>query len=791
MDRNARQESEIFAHPVTPLVTSQPSQPDHGLAGSESTADNAPPAGSITNQRTAITVGVALALSLAAWARLVLFHRVFSGPDVIPTDNDSAYHLRRSLLTLQDFPHVPTWDRFLAWPRGGAATWAPGFDQLLALPAWLVGATHFHAMAIMVWVPFALGVITVALTALIASRIEPEPSRRPAVIVASALVCAMVPSFAAVSQVGSTDHHVFETFFISVLSLWLLKITEPNGSLRSSIITELTGAVFLAIGIHVFTGTILYAGLAAAGLCAHHLFDRTKPARYGLFPSGALAFALAPLLVLSVDHGFIRAYGHPWHHLALSYLQPLLLFIAAIALAAFGHSRWRTQKFPLRALIAVALTVVPVALAAVILPSARHEISLALYQWLGRHSAYMADIDECTPLFTSLPLSLSAWEQARAKLSLLAPFTLLALPLAAHRARSTLRLRALPLGVVFTGLIALSLQQNRFTRAIAPLLAVTVAVALTDGVVRVKHLRSWPRAFTAVMAVTLAWISLDPSLRALTHVDPPPELLGLTAQARFIRAHMPPVRDGNRSAVFTSWAGANEVMLVGEHPTLVSSFGPYVSPALFAEADAAWRRDESYLMALLDRRDAGAVAITSADLLALALPHGVRALRIGHTNRVVIDRRWMQNVPLGAMLFGGSGIPEARVRHLEHLMPVFAENARAPYLSFYLPRGWVFGRVPGAVLEGHADTPSMIIASLPVTFRGHSRTWLGWTTTSATNSTWHLTIPLPSNYRSEGITTGPEFTITLDNHPIGTARITETDVRQGHTVAITPPVTPH
>lgn len=733
----------------------------------------------------ALTVaGVGLALALAAWARVILLGRVFGHGDVVPTDNDSAYHLRRALLTLERFPHVPTWDRFLAWPRGGAATWAPGYDQLLALPAWIAGATHHRALAIMAWVPFALGLASVALTAWLASRVESDPDRRPAVTVTAAVVCAMVPASAAVSQVGGTDHHVFETLYVAALALWLTAVTTRHASVRRAVATELVGAFVLALGVHTFTGTVLYAGLAAAGLCAHHLVDREPVSARGVLPSGALAYVLSALAVVVVDHGFIRAFGHPWHHLALSYLQPLLLAVASVALAAFGHARARADSLPRRALIALALGIVPVALLALALPHARHEVTLALVQWLGRRSAYMADIDECSPLFTAAPFTVDAWAQARSKLGLLAPLSLVATPLAALRAWRSLGPRSLPLGALFAGLALLSLQQNRFTRAITPALAVVVALALVDLLRRAPPLRAWPRLLGSALALTLAWVALDPALRPFTHAEPPPDILGLTAQARFIRSHMPPPVLGHRSAVLTSWAGGNEVMLVGERPALVSSFGPYVSPDLYAEVDAVWRRDEPYLLSVLDRRDAGAVAITSADLLTIALPGGVRALRVGRNGGVVLDRRWMERVPLGAMLMGGSGIVEARVRHLEHLMPVFAEDARAPYLSFPLPRGWVFDRVAGAVIEGDTDGPATVVATVPVTFRGNPRSWVAWTISPG--GRWRLTVPVPTGYAGGGITTAPAFTITVNGRPVGEVRVTEADVRQGRAVTVAP-----
>ncbi len=728
--------------------------------------------------------GVALALALAAWARVILLGRVFGGGDVVPTDNDSAYHLRRALLTLEHFPRVPTWDRFLAWPRGGAATWAPGFDQLLALPAWLAGATHHRALAVMVWVPFALGLASVALTAWLASRVEPDPQRRPAVTVSAALVCAMVPASAAVSQVGGTDHHVFETLYVAALALWLTAVTARPGSTRRAVLTELAGALVLALGVHTFTGTVLYAGLAAAGLCAHHLVDREPATARGLLPSGALAYALSPLAIVAVDHGFIRAFGQPWHHLALSYLQPLLLAVAAVALAAFGHARARADSLPRRALIALALGAVPIALLALALPHARREVGLALVQWLGRRSAYMADIDECSPLFTAAPFTVDAWAQARSKLGLLAPLSLVAAPLAALRLWRSLGPRSLPLGALFLGLAALSLQQNRFTRAVAPLLALVFALALVELLRRAPPLRTWPRLLGGALALSLAWVALDPTLRPFTHAEPPPDILGLTAQARFIRGHMPPPALGNRSAVLTSWAGGNEVMLVGERPALVSSFGPYVSPELYAEVDAVWRRDEAYLVSVLDRRDAGAVAITAADLLTVALPGGVRALRVGRNGGVVLDRRWMERVPLGVMLMGGSGVVEARVPHLERLMPVFAEDARAPYLSFPLPRGWVFDRVEGAVIEGDTDGPATVVATLPVTFRGAARSWVAWAISPG--GRWRLRVPVPAGYDGGGITTAPAYALTVNGRPAGEVRVTEADVRQGRSATVGP-----
>ena len=97
--------------------------------------------------------------ALGTWARVSERGAVFEGGLGFARTGDGAYHLHRSLQTLAHFPVVPVFDPLMNWPEGAFSHWVPGFDQVLAGFALLLGGRGDPARAsqILVWAPVCLG----------------------------------------------------------------------------------------------------------------------------------------------------------------------------------------------------------------------------------------------------------------------------------------------------------------------------------------------------------------------------------------------------------------------------------------------------------------------------------------------------------------------------------------------------------------------------------------------------------------------------------------------------------
>jgi len=115
---------------------------------------------------------VLLLAAAAVFVRLQGVGEVVGEGQIWIYPDDPPYHLRRALMTLNNWPHVPTVDPFLNFPDGATVYWPPGLTWLLAGLCRLVAP---HAVdrtvveSVALWIPPIVGALTVVLV-YIASR---------------------------------------------------------------------------------------------------------------------------------------------------------------------------------------------------------------------------------------------------------------------------------------------------------------------------------------------------------------------------------------------------------------------------------------------------------------------------------------------------------------------------------------------------------------------------------------------------------------------------------------------
>ena len=85
-------------------------------------------------------------LALGGLLLLALGVRVLAPQDVFLPDgsvflamSDTAYHARRVLVALANFPFVVHWDPYMAYPDGSPSFSPPLYDCVLAAAAWTLG----------------------------------------------------------------------------------------------------------------------------------------------------------------------------------------------------------------------------------------------------------------------------------------------------------------------------------------------------------------------------------------------------------------------------------------------------------------------------------------------------------------------------------------------------------------------------------------------------------------------------------------------------------------------------
>jgi len=173
---------------------------------------------------TTVIYGVALALifAFALFLRTYFpYHNVFTGTWVRFQYEDAYYHMRVIENLSYHFPHRIFFDPFTFYPHGQTVFFAPFFDTLVGFFIWVIGLGHPSTQVIETvgaYFPAILG----ALVTFPVYFIGKELFNRTVGLIAAALVVILPGQFLLRSLLGFTDHHVAETFFSTLIILFLI-----------------------------------------------------------------------------------------------------------------------------------------------------------------------------------------------------------------------------------------------------------------------------------------------------------------------------------------------------------------------------------------------------------------------------------------------------------------------------------------------------------------------------------------------------------------------------------------
>jgi oligosaccharyl transferase (archaeosortase A-associated) len=180
----------------------------------------------LTGIKPSATVMYGMALALIFGFALFLrtyfpYHNVFTGTWVRFQYEDAYYHMRLIENLSYHFPHRIYFDPFTFYPHGQTVYFAPFFDILVGFFIWVIGLGHpsTHVIeTVGAYFPAVLG----ALVTFPVYFIGKEMFNRKVGLIAAALVVILPGQFLLRSLLGFTDHHVAETFFSTLIILFLI-----------------------------------------------------------------------------------------------------------------------------------------------------------------------------------------------------------------------------------------------------------------------------------------------------------------------------------------------------------------------------------------------------------------------------------------------------------------------------------------------------------------------------------------------------------------------------------------
>lgn len=231
--------------------------------------------------------------------------------EYLPMGNDSFYHARRILDGAQDPSAFYQFDTHIHAPEGSLLVWPWGYDYALA---WIV-RIGVHAgissdpMAILIWIPVAAVLLSMAALLSIARRLELPPW----LTVLAGLCMGLAPTTQELHGVGAIDHHYAELIFIlTALASGLAWLTQPERVGRAA-------ALGLTLGVApaIHNGLFVLQLPLLACLFAFWLQQRRLPLRASIVFATVLLFATLAIAIPSLPFRLWRFefYTLSWFHL--------------------------------------------------------------------------------------------------------------------------------------------------------------------------------------------------------------------------------------------------------------------------------------------------------------------------------------------------------------------------------------------------------------------------------------------------------------------------------------------
>lgn len=234
--------------------------------------------------------------------------------EYLPVGNDSFYHARRILDTVSDPGSFYQFDSKIHAPEGSLLVWPWGYDYAMAMivrSAMAIGISS-DPMTILIWIPVAAVLISIALMIMIARQL----GLSPALTALAAFCLGLSPTTQLLHSVSVIDHHYAEFIFIlAALAAGLVWLRQPENPTRS-----LAPAVVLGLAPAVHNGLFIVQLPLLITLFVMWLQGRSMPTRNSsMFGAGLLITTFAILLPsLPFRMGHFEFYTLSWFHLYIA-----------------------------------------------------------------------------------------------------------------------------------------------------------------------------------------------------------------------------------------------------------------------------------------------------------------------------------------------------------------------------------------------------------------------------------------------------------------------------------------
>jgi hypothetical protein len=254
----------------------------------------------------------------------------FAG-EYVPYSNDSFYHARRILDTVENPASFYQFDSKIHAPEGSLLTWPWGYDYAMA---WLVRAglalgVSDSPMGILIWLPVLAVFVSMGMMLLLARRLG---LAGPFIVIAG-LAAALSPLTQYLHSVGQIDHHYAEYIFVLATVACGLRWLQRPDDARAAIII----GVVLGAAPNINNGLFILQLPLLATLLLLWLQDVRMPLRTALMFAGALLATTLAIEIPSLPFrlGLFEYYTLSWFHLYIAFGSAAVV----VALAGFARNK--------------------------------------------------------------------------------------------------------------------------------------------------------------------------------------------------------------------------------------------------------------------------------------------------------------------------------------------------------------------------------------------------------------------------------------------------------------------
>lgn len=263
-------------------------------------------------------IGVIAILIIAFWIRLTPWNLVFlpSGQILFGT-NDAWYHMRVLGTLLANYPNRMFYNPWTAYPYGSTIHFGPLYEQMIAIPALIIGLGHPSenlVNTIGAFLPPVLGTLIVIPVYYIGKYV----GDRKCGLLAALLIAFTPGQLMSRSVLGHTDNHVAEVFYSTLFLMFFLmsiytakkdKISFDNifqknlRPMRKTMVYGVLSGVAYAAFALVWAGAPLFAFIVCVYGLVQYIINNLRNERSDyLGIVGIVTFFISTLLVLPAIH---------------------------------------------------------------------------------------------------------------------------------------------------------------------------------------------------------------------------------------------------------------------------------------------------------------------------------------------------------------------------------------------------------------------------------------------------------------------------------------------------------